>query len=128
MSVIRLTLPLALKKSIMPPAPTGTTAMFGIALLSLTLRLYVDGRAAPSGHAVRKVVVVAPTAVRLSTTAVAVAGTPPAPVTLNVSMWPPAIGPTGTPGVLLHVPVPVRVSNIRHGPVAVNVAPPLGEK
>src|SRR5262249_52292995 len=110
------------------PAPTGTTAMFGIALLLLTFRFEVVGRVMPSGHAGRNVVLVALTAVMLSTTAVAVAGTPFTPVTFTLSVWGRTIWAIGTCGALLHVPVPTRVSNTRHGPVALNVEPAPGSK
>src|SRR5437899_2528049 len=120
MSASRLTLPAALYRSIQPAALTGTTARFGTAAELFTFRFDVAGWGCPSAQAVTAVSWVAPTAVRLTTTAVAFAGTPatPATCTRNVARGPTAaLATVPAPG---QFPRPLRVSNTRHGPTAVN--------
>src|SRR6476646_10607380 len=128
MSASRLTLPVELYRSIQPPAPTDTTARFGTGPEPFTFRFDVVGRACPSGHAVTVVALIAPTAVRLTTTAVASTGTAatPATCTRNVAPGPTAAFATApAPGQFL---APVRVSHTRHGPTATNVEAVPGAK
>jgi hypothetical protein len=75
----------------------------------------VVARGEPVGVAVMKVGSVASTAVRVTTTPVAFAGTPPTPVTCTVIV---EFGPTG---VAVGTPMGMRVSRIRAGSVVTMV-------
>jgi hypothetical protein len=78
-------LPDALAISIMPAPLNPTCTSVEVVLPASTLRFDVPGWPVPSGQIVMNVVAVALTTVRLSTTAVAPAGTPFAPDTCQTS-------------------------------------------
>src|SRR6202521_799759 len=108
-SAMMFTDPRALRKLILPPAPSLTSTRLGIACPGTRLRLEASGLRVAAGKTVTKLDAVASAAVTLSTTAeTPVSGTPPRPLTCSVIAWP---APTGA----VYPPLPFRVSRIRAG-------------
>src|SRR5690349_4571264 len=98
-----------------PPAPSAVVARFGIVSNGAKFRFDGAARAAPAGKTVTKEPLVPSVAVTLSTTAVAVAGTPvppPVPATVSDRVSP---APSFVPA---HPPTAVRESSARYGTTA----------
>src|SRR5687768_718442 len=93
-----LAFPTALNTDTWPPVPTLTVTALGMVWPGAQLRLDAVGRACPAGQMVRNPWPVVPVTVAFNTTASALAGTPPAPVTVTgrVSFGPHGVlnGPT----------------------------------